>query len=114
MERHGAEGEYRSEAGSKGEGRGALCVRLAARRLRLRQLCAASVWQKRRRQAWSEMSSAKTSPPRCWQESVDAHGARLKACAAWINANYDVAGRCRELPDGLAELDRRKGGRLAT
>ena len=113
MERHGAEGEYRSEAGSNGEGRGALCVRLAARRLRLRQPCAASVRQKRRRQAWSEMSSAKASPPRCWQESADAHSAWLKACAAWINAN-DVAGRCRELPDGLAELDRRKGGRLAT
>ena len=107
MERHGAEGEYRSEAGSKGEGRGALCVRLAARRLRLRQLRATSVRQKRRRQAWSGMSSAKTSPPRCWQESADAHSARLKACAAWINANYDVAGRCRELPGGLAELDRR-------
>ena len=26
MERHGAEGEYRSEAGSKGEGKGALCA----------------------------------------------------------------------------------------
>ena len=114
MERHGAEGEYRSEAGSKGEGRGALCVRLAARRLRLRQLCAANVRQKRRRQARSGMNSAKTSPPRCWREAADAHCARLKACDAWINANYDVAGRCRELPDGLAELDRRKGGRLAT
>ena len=54
-----------------------------------------------------------TSPPRCWQESVDAHRTRLEACAAWINANYDVAGLCRELPDRLAELDRRKGDRLA-
>ena len=92
----------------------ARCVRFAARLLRLRQLCAASVRQKRRRQAWSEMSSAKTSPPRCWQESADAHSARLEACDAWINANYDVAGRCRDLPDRMAELDRCKGGRLAT
>ena len=54
----------------------------------------------------------KTVPTRSWAESFDDYGARLKACAAYINDEYDVAGLCLGLPKRLAELDRRRGDRL--
>ena len=54
----------------------------------------------------------KTTPQRAWQESVEEYCTRLKACATYINDNYNVQGLCRELPQRLAELDRRQGDRL--
>ena len=112
MERHGAEGGGKSEAGSKGEGKGALCATC-------RPALAAAPAVCRQRQAEEAAPGivgdelGETLPPKCWQESADTYSTRLKASAAWIHANYDVAGLCRELPDRLAELDRRKGDRLA-
>ena len=55
----------------------------------------------------------KTLPTKCWEQMVGAYRARLKACAARINGAYDVVGPCRELPSRVADLDRRKGNRLA-
>ena len=37
---------------------------------------------------------------------------RLKQVVADINAEHDVAGLCRELPDRVAKLDELEGGRL--
>ena len=39
-------------------------------------------------------------------------GARLKACAAYINEKRDVVGLCQGLPKRLAELVRRRGDRM--
>ena len=55
----------------------------------------------------------KSLPTKCWEETAGAYRARSKACAAQINAAYDVEGLCRELPSRVADLDRREGDRLA-
>ena len=62
--------------------------------------------------AWMRERLKKTLPTRSWAESSDDYGARLKACAAYINEEHDVAGLCLGLPKRLAELDRRRGDRL--
>jgi len=36
----------------------------------------------------------------------------LKAVAAHVNANYDVDGLCRDLPNRVEELHKRQGDRL--
>ena len=43
---------------------------------------------------------------------MDAYRARLKTCAAQINAHYNVEGLCKELPERLRDLDDREGDRL--
>ena len=63
--------------------------------------------------SWMREKLTKTLPTKCWEETVEAYRARLKACAAQINGAYDVEGLCRELPSRVADLDRRKGDRLA-
>ena len=62
--------------------------------------------------AWTRERLKKTLPRRSWSESFDEYGARLKACAAYINGEYDVTGLCLGLPKRLAELDRRRADRL--
>ena len=62
--------------------------------------------------AWMRDRLTKSAPRNSWQESVGEYGARLKACATFINDNYDVAGLCHALPQRLAELDRCRGDRL--
>ena len=42
--------------------------------------------------AWMRERLKKTLPTRSWAESFDDYGARLKACAAYINEEHDVAG----------------------
>ena len=42
-----------------------------------------------------------------------AYRARLKACAAFMNAKYNVEDLCKEFPSRVAALAIRKGGRLA-
>ena len=54
--------------------------------------------------AWMRDRLIKTTPQRAWQESVEEYCTRLKACAMYINDNYNVQGLCRE-------LDRRQGDR---
>ena len=54
----------------------------------------------------------KNASDKGWAGSFDDYDARLKACAAYINDEHDVAGLCLGLPKLLAELDRRRGDRL--
>ena len=63
--------------------------------------------------SWMRLRLARTVPSRSWEESVEAYRSRLKDCAAYINANYNIDSLCRELPDRVAELHKREGGRLA-
>ena len=58
-------------------------------------------------------AARKTLPKRCWEETLEAYRARLKACAAQINSACDVDGLCRVLPSRVMELDRRQGDRPA-
>ena len=63
--------------------------------------------------AWLRLRLTKTLPRRSWEESLDDYRARLKGCAAYVNANYDVAGLCNELPQRVRKLDELVGNRLA-
>ena len=56
---------------------------------------------------------AKTVPKECWAETIPAYRSRFKAVCANINAKHDAAGLCRELHERVADLDQRKGDRLA-
>ena len=63
--------------------------------------------------SWIRVLLSSTLPARPWEESPPQLIARLKRIAGKINAEYDVAGLCRELPARVAELERRGGGKLA-
>ena len=63
--------------------------------------------------SWMRDRLTKTLPKRCWEETLEAYRARLKACAAQINGACDVDGLCRVLPSRVMELDRRQGDRPA-
>ena len=52
-------------------------------------------------------------PSRPWLETLEEYKVRLKQVVADINAEHDVAGLCRELPDRVAELAKLKGARLS-
>ena len=62
--------------------------------------------------SWMRLRLSRTVPSRSWEETVEAYRSRLKDCAAYINANYNIDSLCRELPDRVAELRKREGGRL--
>ena len=47
------------------------------------------------------------------EPKLEEYKVRLKQMVADINAEHDVAGLCRELPDRVAKLDELEGGRLA-
>ena len=47
-----------------------------------------------------------------WLETLEEYKVRLKQVVADINAEHDVAGLCRELPDRVAKLGELEGGRL--
>ena len=49
--------------------------------------------------AWVRQRLAKTLPRASWEETVGKYHGRLKACAAYINATYDVQGLCLSFPD---------------
>ena len=63
--------------------------------------------------SWIRALLASTLPTRPWEESPQQLIARLKHVAGRVNADYDAAGLCRELPARIDELVRRGGGKLA-
>ena len=63
--------------------------------------------------SWMRARLTQTLPTKPWEETLEQYRARLKACAAHINASHDVAGLCRELPQRLATLRDCAGDRLA-
>ena len=63
--------------------------------------------------SWIRALLASTLPARPWEESPQQLIARLKRVVGKINADYDVAGLCHQLPARIGELVRRGGGKLA-
>ena len=63
--------------------------------------------------SWMRTRLAQTVPKKAWEEAVDSYGTRLKASAAFINAHYNVAKLCEDLPKRLETLQERCGDRLA-
>ena len=43
-------------------------------------------------------------PAEPWAESEEQFGKRLKTCAAYCTANYDVESLCKEFPDRMHDL----------
>ena len=54
--------------------------------------------------SWIRCRLAQTLPKECWKETPAEYEARLKRVVADINANLDVEGLCRRLPDRLRKL----------
>ena len=63
--------------------------------------------------AWMRQRLSKTRPQQAWTETLDNYRSRLKACATYINDNYNVEGLCRELPARLQNLKAAEGDRIA-
>ena len=63
--------------------------------------------------AWCRYKLARNAPSRPWLETLEEYKGRLKQVVADINAEHDVAGLRRELPDRVAELAKLKGARLS-
>ena len=62
--------------------------------------------------SWIRSLLAITLPARPWEASPQQHISRLKRVAGQANADYDVAGLCRELPARVEELVHQGGGTL--
>ena len=63
--------------------------------------------------SWVRDRLKKTLPRRCWEETEEAYGARLKEAASYINSTHDVEGLCMEFPGRLRDLVEQNGDRLA-
>ena len=63
--------------------------------------------------SWIHALLGSALPARPWEESPQQLISRLKRVVGKANAEYDVAGLCRELPARITELARRGGGKLA-
>jgi hypothetical protein len=62
--------------------------------------------------SWMRVKLAQSLPKKPWWETLDSYRARLKTCAAQINAHHDVESLCKELPQRLRDLDELEGDRL--
>ena len=62
--------------------------------------------------AWVRWHLQRTLPRRPWDETCEEYGQRLNRVCAKVNAQYDVAGLCREFPSRIAKLVLKEGDRL--
>ena len=62
--------------------------------------------------SWLRHRLSETLPKRCWEETPEAFGARLRSCCTDINAKLDVEGLCWDFPKRVQKLVDQKGGRL--
>ena len=53
-----------------------------------------------------------STPAKCWQETRDEYGRRLKRCCDEVNKEYDVDGLCLGYPKCIKLLQQKQGGRL--
>ena len=93
---------------------GASCVTVRITKIRLPQAYSgASQRIAHPAVSWVRDRLKKTLPRRCWEETEEAYGARLKEAASYINSTHDVEGLCMEFPGRLRDLVERNGDRLA-
>ena len=62
--------------------------------------------------AWVRKLEGQTLPKEPWKERAGAYAVRLKQIVARSTAENSVDGLCRELPDRVAALYKKKGGKL--
>ena len=62
--------------------------------------------------SWLRKRLERTTPMKCWEESREAYGRRLKRCCEEVNKDCDVEGLCRGFPKRIRLLHDEDGGRL--
>jgi hypothetical protein len=62
--------------------------------------------------AWIRNLERRTLPAKPWEETPEEFGTRLKGIVLKINQKYKVENLCRELPQRVDTLYKKKGGKL--
>ena len=62
--------------------------------------------------AWLRYKMKLSTPARPWKETSEQHKARLQEACRKVNAEYNVEGLCKQLPERLDKLKEKKGDRL--
>ena len=62
--------------------------------------------------SWLRHRLAQSTPMKCWEETRQEYGRRLKRCCEEVNNDLDVEGLCRQLPKRLKMLRDNGGDRL--
>ena len=62
--------------------------------------------------SWLRHRLSISTPAKCWQETRDEYGRRLKRCCDEGNKEYDVDGLCQGYPKRIKLLQQKQGGRL--
>ena len=62
--------------------------------------------------SWLRVRLSESLPPRCWEETPQAFGERLRGCCSSVNADLDAEGLCKGFPKRIATLTLKKGSRL--
>ena len=62
--------------------------------------------------AWIRNLERQTLPKRPWEETPDAFAIRLKSVVAQVNRKYKVERLCRQLPERVEQLFKKRGGKL--
>ena len=62
--------------------------------------------------SWLRHRLSRSTPAKCWQESREEYGRRLKRCCEEVNKECDVEGLCKGLPKRMKLLEDKDGDRL--
>ena len=62
--------------------------------------------------AWIRRGLTWSLPPKPWEETIEAFGARLREVVQKVNSEYNVQGLCKQLPQRVQDLHDAEGGRL--
>ena len=62
--------------------------------------------------AWLRTRLATSTPTKCWEETREQYGLRLKRCCEEVNKDCDVEGLCKQFPKRVKLLKEKEGDRL--
>ncbi len=62
--------------------------------------------------SWMRTRLGRTTPTKCWEETREQYGRRLKRCCDEVNKDCDVEGLCNGLPKRMRQLQEKDGDRL--
>ena len=62
--------------------------------------------------SWLRRRLERSTPKKCWEETREAYGSRLKRCCEEVNKECDVEGLCNGFPKRIKLLEENGGDRL--
>ena len=62
--------------------------------------------------SWLRMRLTRSTPKKCWEETREEYGRRLKRCCEEVNKECDVEGLCQGFPKRIKLLKDKEGERL--